>query len=49
MNYTVSAALEAMLHGEMDARLGYQKNRKRSGNNNARNGSTTKKIKNRYG
>ena len=42
-----SAALEAMLQGEMDAHLGYPKNGKRSATN-ARNGTTTKKVKTQY-
>ncbi len=48
LNELHSAALEAMLQGEMDAHLGYPKNGKRS-DDNARNGTTSKKVKNRFG
>ena len=43
-----SAALEAMLQGEMDAHLGYPKHSSRS-TTNSRNGTTSKKVKTQYG
>ncbi|WP_298776925.1 transposase, partial [uncultured Empedobacter sp.] len=39
-----SELLEAMLHGELEAHLGYSKNEK-SDNSNSRNGTTSKRIK----
>jgi putative transposase len=43
-----SAALEAMLQGELDSHLGYPKHGK-SANNNSRNGTTKKHVKSEYG
>lgn len=43
-----SDLLEAMLHGELEAHLGYSKNEK-SDNPNARNGTTSKRLKSEYG
>ncbi|MFV0197908.1 transposase [Empedobacter falsenii] len=43
-----SELLEAMLHGELEAHLGYSKNEK-SDNSNSRNGTTSKRIKSEYG
>lgn len=43
-----SELLEAMLHGELEAHLGYSKNEK-SDNSNLRNGTTPKRIKSEYG
>jgi len=43
-----SAALEAMLQGEMDAHLGYPKHSSRR-TTNARNGTRSKKVKTQYG
>ena len=40
--------LEAILNGELDAHLGYEKNEKSLGSN-ARNGFSTKKVKTSYG
>ena len=39
--------LEAMIHGELEAHLGYSKNEK-SDNPNARNGTTSKRLKSEY-
>jgi len=43
-----SAALEAMLQGEMDNHLGYSKH-KQSSNTNARNGTSSKHVKTEFG
>ncbi|CAM3400577.1 transposase [Empedobacter stercoris] len=43
-----SDLLEAMLQGELEAHLGYSKNEK-SDNSNARNGTTSKRLKSEYG
>lgn len=43
-----TTALEAMLHGELDAHLGYSKN-ERSSNKNARNGTSKKQVKTEFG
>lgn len=43
-----STALEAMLHGELDAHLGYSKHQQ-SNSNNSRNGTTSKQIKTEFG
>ena len=43
-----SKALEAMLEGELDAHLGYEKHQK-SESSNARNGKTSKTVKTEYG
>ncbi|NLP57628.1 IS256 family transposase [Lutibacter sp. B1] len=43
-----ATALEALLHGELEAHLGYPKHQK-SDNLNARNGTTTKQIKTTFG
>ncbi|HJD87668.1 MAG TPA: IS256 family transposase [Empedobacter falsenii] len=43
-----SELLEAMLHGELEAHLGYSKNEKND-NSNLRNGTTPKRIKSEYG
>jgi transposase-like protein len=43
-----SAALEAMLQGEMDNHLGYSKH-EQSTNGNARNGSSSKHVKSEFG
>jgi transposase-like protein len=43
-----SDLLEAMLHGELESHLGYAKNQK-SDTTNARNGSSSKRIKTEYG
>ena len=43
-----SSLLEDMLHGELEAHLGYPKNEK-SDSENARNGSTSKHIKTEFG
>ncbi len=43
-----SAALEAMLQGELDNHLGYSKH-KQSSNNNSRNGSSSKHVKTEFG
>ncbi|MEM6602391.1 MAG: IS256 family transposase, partial [Verrucomicrobiota bacterium] len=48
LNGLHTAALEAMLHGEMEAHLGYPKNAK-NGSTNARNGTSGKKLKSAYG
>jgi len=48
LNELHAAALEAMLHGEMDAHLGYPKNAKNN-STNARNGSSSKTLKSQYG
>ena len=42
-----SDLLEAMLRGELEAHLGYSKNEK-SDNPNARNGTTSKRLKSEY-
>lgn len=43
-----SDLLEAMLHGELEAHLGYSKSEK-SDNSNARNGFTSKRLKSEFG
>lgn len=43
-----SDLIEAMLHGELDAHLGYSKNEKND-SSNARNGSTSKRLKSEHG
>ena len=43
-----TTALEAMLHGELDAHLGYSKN-ERSSSKNARNGTSKKQLKTEFG
>ena len=43
-----SAALEAMLEGEMDSHLGYPKHGK-SNTTNSRNGSSSKHVKTEFG
>lgn len=48
LNQLHTAALESMLHGEMEAHLGYSKNAK-SESTNARNGSSSKQLKSQYG
>ncbi len=48
LNELYTAALEAMLHGEMDAHLGYPKNAK-SDSINARNCSSSKTLKTQCG
>lgn len=48
LNDLHTTALEAMLHGEMEAHLGYPKSAK-SDSTNARNGTSSKKLKSAYG
>ncbi|MEM1260519.1 MAG: IS256 family transposase [Bacteroidota bacterium] len=48
LNVLHTAALEAMLKGEMDAHLGYPKHAK-NGSANARNGTSKKNLKTEYG
>lgn len=48
LNGLHTAALEAMLHGEMEAHLGYPKNAKNT-SDNARNGTSRKHLKSAYG
>lgn len=43
-----SDLIEAMLHGELEAHLGYSKSEK-SNSSNARNGSTSKRLKSEFG